>query len=126
MKYRLIAFIFTFPFLLISCDKEYKSDNEAIEGNWIEKTELLDYEELSFDGKDTLSFTTRFPCRYVGCEKYLYRLNDKRTKLYLWLADDPDHNKSTHKIHIDTKNNELTIWGLHAAAPDIAQKFKKQ
>jgi len=125
MKYRLIAFIFALPFLLISCDKEYNSNNAVIEGNWIEMTELTDYEALSFDGKDTLSFATRSHSRYVECEKYLYRLNDKHTKLYLWPADDPDHNKSTHKILIHSETNELTIWGLHASAPDRSQVFKK-
>lgn len=123
MKTRILLLIFLLPILLMSCEKEKFPDNEDLNGSWVENTYLKDRESLYFDGQETLYYTKR-PSRSIENDTLIYRLDKKHEMIFLRPASYPDSTESAHKIMLSSKNNELTIWGLHDFSPE--SKFKKE
>jgi hypothetical protein len=127
MKTRILLLIFLLPILFMFCEKESFPNYEDLIGEWDEITSYLDRQVLIFDDQDTLYYGNQFS-RGIHTDTLLFRLDKKHEMLYLRPAAYPDSTESAHKIILDSKNNELTIWGLPISIPESSSvtKFRKQ
>jgi hypothetical protein len=121
---RTLLLVFILPILLLSCNKEKLPDNEDLKGYWLEASTLMDQEGLYFDGQDSLFYTHRPPSRYIEMETFIYRLSPDHKNLYLNSVTYPGGGETTHKVELNSKKDELTVWDLQIAGEKST--FKKQ
>jgi len=55
-----------------------------------------------------------------------YRLDEKQELIFIKLKNNPSIGESSHKISINKKKKELTIWGLLIGTSTSETVFKKE
>lgn len=110
------SFYLLFFLLLISgaCKKDKFPDEFSVYGKWREYTNNAERTELEFKRDNNLllkliSDTTR---------SYKYLL-DKPNELEIFLPEEfPEGKRTTHKVTYNSKDEQMTIYGLYPATPE--------
>jgi len=100
-----ISLLFTF----ISCEK-FPKEKDLI-GSWIEQTDNVFKAKLTFEEEIVYHF------RPTSIDTFFYWLDKKQESLY-FAPKKYSEDKSFHKISLNKKKNELTIWGLYISIPE--------
>jgi hypothetical protein len=108
--------------MLVSCKKEVFPKKKNIIGTWVEQTNNSFKHKLVFE-EDVLYFT-----KSSRTDTSFYSLDKEKKVLSLTLVNSPSGISTEHKILINKKNNELTIWGLFISTPENISEtvFKKE
>jgi hypothetical protein len=103
-----------------SCKKEKFPEIEDLTGNWIEQT------SNSFKTKITFENETMYLFKSSTVDTLSYRLDDKQEMIFLKLKNNFAAGESNHKILINKKKKELTIWGLFIGVNTSETVFKNE
>jgi len=106
--------------VFVSCKKEKFPKIDELTGNWIEQTSNSYKHKLIFED-ETMSF---FKQRVT--DTLTYRLDKKQEFIFLKLKNNPSVGESNHKISINKKNKELTIWDFFIGTSTSETFFKKE
>lgn len=117
---KIILIIITSLTVLISCKKEKFPDMNELKGSWIEQTNNSFKHKLVFED-DVLFFV-----KSTKTDTLFYNLDKEKKVLSLTLINSPSGISTEHKILINKKKKELTIWGLFVGINTSETTFKKE
>ncbi|HET6243811.1 MAG: hypothetical protein H0V01_02915 [Bacteroidetes bacterium] len=117
---KIIFIIVTSLFIFASCKKEKFPEIDDLTGNWIEQTSNSFKHKLIFEDETMYFF------KPSSVDTLSYRLDKKQEVIYLRLKNNPAAGESNHKILINKKKKELTIWGLFIGVNTSETIFKKE
>jgi hypothetical protein len=117
-----IIFITTAIILaFVSCKKEKFPKVDELTGSWIEQTSNSFKYKLIFENE------TMYFLKTTTIDTLSYRLDRKQELFFLKLKNNPSIGESSHKISINKKKKELTIWGLFIGTTSTSETvFKKE
>jgi len=114
----LITTILLFAF--VSCKKEKFPNIDELTGSWIEQT------SNSFNHKLIFEDETMYFFKQTVIDTLSYRLDKEQELIFLRLKNNPAIGESNHKISLNEKKKELTIWGLFIGTSTSETLFKKE
>ena len=119
MKNNITLFLFTL-LILTACKKEIFPGKKDLIGVWVEKT------ESSFKHKLIFEYEKLYFVKSTTTDTLNYWLEEDQERLYLSLPSTTG--ESHHKILLNKKKDELTIWNLFPNIPPNATVtvFKKE
>jgi hypothetical protein len=106
--------------VLSSCRKEKFPEIEDLTGNWIEQTSNAFKTKIIFEGE------TMYLYKSSAIDTFSYRLDEKQELIFLSLKNNLFIGESRHKILLNRKSKELTIWGLFVSFNTSETIFKKE
>lgn len=107
-------------FTIISCKKEIFPKVDDLAGSWVEQTGNSFKHRLKFENETLYFFKSAI------IDTLSYRLDEKQELIILRLKNNSAAGESTHKILINKKKKELTIWGLFVGVNTSETVFKKE
>jgi hypothetical protein len=117
---KIILIIITSLTVLSSCKKEKFPDMNELKGSWIEQTNKSFKHTLIFE--DAVLFFVK-PSK---TDTLIYNLDKENEVLSLKLVNSPSDITGEHKILINKRKKELTIWGLFIGINTSETTFKKE
>ncbi len=113
-----LSFIMT---LLVSCEKEKFPEQKQLQGTWKEITENTFKHKLRFENETMYFFKSN------SIDTLTFRLDDNKERMYLQLKNHNSEIESKHKIKLNKKRNELTVWNLFITIGNETETiFKKE
>lgn len=103
-----------------SCKKEKFPEIDDLTGNWIEQTSNSFKTKITFEGE------TMYLFKSSTVDTLSYRLDEKQELIFLSLKNNLATGESSHKILINRKSKELTIWGLFTGVNTSENIFKSE
>jgi len=104
----------------VSCKKEKFPKIDDLTGSWIEQTSNSYKHKLIFEDETMYFF------KQTVIDTLTYRLDKEQELIFLKLNNDPSIGESSHKISINKKKKELTIWGIFIGTSTSETVFKKE
>lgn len=110
-------YFYTLFFLLLitgACRKDTFPDEFSIYGRWKEYTNNTERTEIEFKRDNDLLL------KLVNdtIRNYKYLLNKPNELEIFTLVEFPDGKRSTHKVTYNSKDEQMTIYGLYPVAPE--------
>jgi hypothetical protein len=93
-------------FFLIACKKEKFPDPKQLQGTWTAINDKSFKHKLQFDN-GIVYFT-----KQNTIDTLIFRLDDKEEKMFLRLQNSNYDTETQHRIKINRKRNEITVWNL--------------
>jgi len=120
MKNKLTFLILLF-LTTTSCEKDKFPALVKLQGTWIEVTDNAFKHELRFE-KETMYFI-----KSSTIDTLIYRLDDKKEKMFLRLKNQNTEIETEHKIRINRKRDEIIVWNLFITNTfETETTFKKE
>ena len=106
---------------MTSCKKDEFPELKQLKGKWSEATDNSFKHELRFEN-ETLYFI-----KPNLIDTLIYRLDDKEEKMFLRLKNQNTEIETQHKIQINKKRDEITVWNLFITiGTETETTFKKE
>jgi hypothetical protein len=113
--------LFAFLLLIVtSCKKEKFPDPKQLQGTWTEINEKPNKHQLRFEN-EIIYFI-----KQNTIDTLIFRLDDKEEKMFLKLQNPNYDTETQHRIKINRKRDEITVWNLFATTNfETETTFKK-
>jgi len=116
-----IFFLLLFTTFLFACKKEEFPKPEQLQGTWTEVT------ENSFKHKLRFKNEIMYFIKSNSIDTLNFRLDDKEERMFLRLKNHNTEIETQHKIRINKKRDELTVWNLFITNTfETETTFKKE